>query len=194
MWDDLYVWASQLAPEKWMVLGAAVTIAAGAAMFITRPMLMRIFQNWQIRRRVARMGHEVLADAVLPDGLGHDTRVDYLVRSERGVTVVAVRRYPGVIFAAENMELWVQVLKDGSHKFANPLPGLRRQVAAVRTLVPNVPVDGVLLFAQGSRFPKGKPREVVTLAELREQQRVAATAALSPELERGWERLRLGNH
>lgn len=194
MWDELFAWASGVAPEKWMVLGAATAIALVAGFFIANPVLKHLYQRWQIRCRVGRMGKEVIENALIPDGMGRAMRIDYLVRSDRGITVVALRRYPGTIFAAENMEMWVQVVGNGSHKFPNPLPELRMQIGAVRALIPDVPVDGVLLFAHGSEFPKGKPAEVMTLDELREQQRDQDLAEAWPALESGWERLRSHNN
>lgn len=194
MWDELTEWASTLAPEKWMVLGAAAAIALAATLFISSPALRRMARRWQLRKRVRSLGDELIENAHIPDGMGGSLRIDYLVRGEQGITVVTLRHYPGVIFAAENMELWVQMLGTGSHKFPNPLPGLRVQVAAVRALIPDVPVQGVLLFTHGSEFPKGKPAEVMTLEELGGHRRARREPGSWPELEHGWERLRLQNH
>jgi hypothetical protein len=193
MWNEFYAWAARLAPEKWAVMCCGIGIAVVAGIYIASPLLQGLYQRWQIRGRIRRLGDEVIEGARIPDGMGRALCIDYLVRNQAGVTVVAVRRYPGVIFAAENMELWVQVLKNGSHKFPNPLPELRMQVAAVKALVPDVPVTGVLLFAQGSRFPKGKPGEVLTLDELPPTACPQATGAM-PGVEQGWERLRIQNN
>jgi len=191
MLDEVIGWASMLAPEKWMVLGVAAVIALVASLFIASPAVLRRLGSWQLHGRVRRMGDEVLECARIPDGLGGTLDIDFLVRGQRGITVVMVKRYPGVIFAAENMELWVQMTRSGSHKFPNPLPALRLREAAVRALIPDVPVHGVLLFARGSQFPKGKPPQVMTLDELNDRHHGHDGQGLWPELEHGWERLRL---
>ena len=193
MWNEFYAWAARLAPEKWAVMCCGIGIAVVAGMYIASPLLRNLYQGWQIRGYMRRLGDEVIEGARIPDGMGRALCIDYLVRNQAGVTVVVVRRYPGVIFAAENMELWVQVLKNGSHKFPNPLPELRMQVAAVKALVPDVPVSGVLLFAHGSRFPKGRPSEVLTIDESPSTARTTGMGAM-PGLEQGWERLRIQNN
>lgn len=194
MWNELYSWVAGIAPEKWAVVCCGMGIALGAGVFIASPLLKNLYQHWQIRARIRRLGDEVIEGGRIPDGMGRALRIDFLIRNDSGVMVVAVRRYPGVIFAAENMESWVQVLKNGSHKFANPLPELRTQVAAVKALIPDVPVGGMLLFAHGSQFPKGKPAEVVTMDELPRIPSIFPDSITSSELEQSWERLRLENN
>ena len=193
MWDGIHASAAALSIEQWSVLCIALGVTVLAAAYMVSPGLRAWRRCRRVRRAVARLGHEVIEGAVIPDGMGHALRVDYLVLCDNGISVVLCKQYPGVIFAAENMDMWVQRLPAGSFKFANPLAELRVAQAAVRALIPDVEVRGVLLFTDGSRFPKGKPESVTTLEELDGLQPLVERD-VARELELHWERLRTQNN
>lgn len=182
-----------LTPEKWMVFGTAVTVTIISLLHMAAPALRDGFEDWLIRRALGRMGREVLNRVVLPDGIDGRVNIDYLVLTDEGVTVVRVKRYPGVIFGGDKVDQWSQVIDNGSYRFPNPLRELRSQVGVVRSLIPGVPVEGMLLFGRDSQFPKGKPDGVYLMSELKRKARnsgVQASASVPDELMESWKALR----
>lgn len=176
-------------PEKWMVFITAIAVTIISLLHMAGPSLRDFFEDWRISRSLARMGKEVLKKVVLPDGIEGQVTIDYLVLNNNGITVVRVKRYPGVIFGGEKMDQWAQVIDNGSHRFPNPLSELRNQIDVVRSLIPGVPVSGMLLFGRDSRFPKGKPDGVYLMSELKQQHR-GVQDEVPEQLQEGWESLR----
>jgi hypothetical protein len=64
------------------------------------------------------------------------------------------------------MAEWTVIGKKGRFTFPNPLGTLYDRVAALRQLVRDVPVAGHVLFGGGADFSKGRPRDVVSPADL----------------------------
>lgn len=160
-------WMTDLRAIDGTVLwGLAGVLFVGWMAWLSRARLSSFLRARRLDRSVRRLGPAVLRDVSLPDGLGHHLRIDYLVLTTESLLVISLRRYPGMLFAGETLEQWAQVLGGRSHKFANPLPDLDRQIAAVRALIPEVPIRGVLVFTDGGRFPKGKPDRVLQAEEL----------------------------
>ena len=59
--------------------------------------------------------------------------------------------------------------KDRRYTLVNPQPALYDRVAAVRSVVPNVPVTGHVLFSAEADFSKGMPKEVIQPSALAER-------------------------
>jgi len=150
-------------PEYWIVVGAVV--AAGLVAFL-------IVRVW-LRRRGPRLGkalHDVAIDrlqnVLLPDGMGGQIQVEHLLLTAQGLVVVDVKAFEGTIFASDRMAEWTVIGSQGRFTFPNPLGTLYDRVAALRQLVRDVPVVGLVLFAPGADFTKGRPKDVVLPAEL----------------------------
>jgi hypothetical protein len=105
-------------------------------------------------------------DIVLPDGMGGLIHVEYLLLTARGLLVIDVKRFEGIIFASDRMDDWTVISKQGRYTCPNPQGTLYDRVAAVKRLVRDVPVMGFVLFAAGADFSKGRPRDVLLPAEL----------------------------
>ena len=180
-----------LSSEQWMVLGFAFALMLISALYIARPALKRILGEWQVDRAVRRMGREVMREVRLSDGMDGNIYMDYLVLTATGILVIAVKRFPGVIFGAQNTDQWAQVLNHRTYKFGNPLRELQTSVLAIKALLPDVPVEGHVLFGAGSSFPKGRPQGVLLLDELLSNPRVRDAQVLPPSLQSGWDALRM---
>ncbi len=156
---------------------------------------------WQWRRRAARsIGARlaracdgVLADRLVPDADGGELHVEYLLLTGQAIMVVAVRDVVGHVFGSEAMQEWTVLGPRQRLTFANPLPALYDRIAAVKRLLPDVPVRGVVAFTAQAQFTKGVPPNVVTLdAFLTElpAERATPEAALQAALRSAW--LQLG--
>lgn len=168
-------------------LGLAGALTAGLCGWLARKRIAPFWRGRRLERCVTRLGHAVLRNAQLPDGLGHSLCIEYLVLRDEELLVISLRRYPGTLFAGENLEQWVQRLDGRNHKFPNPLFELDHQIAAVRALVPEAPVRGVLVFTEGGEFPKGKPPRVLCADEL--SSLAAPREGPSEALRSAWDRL-----
>ncbi|MCC7257407.1 MAG: NERD domain-containing protein [Gammaproteobacteria bacterium] len=145
-----------------------------------------------IRARLTRAGVALLADVLLPDGDAGELHVEYLVLTGQGIVLVDVRDVAGHVFGSEAMQEWAVLGGNRRQAFANPLPALYDRVAALRRLLPDVPVRGVVAFTQQATFTKGVPPNVTPIDRLLEEieaERSSEDAVLRAVLEAAWARL-----
>jgi hypothetical protein len=64
------------------------------------------------------------------------------------------------------MDEWTVMGKSGRLAFPNPQGPLYDRVAAVRQLIRDVDVTGIVLFPPAADFSKGRPKDVVLAPEL----------------------------
>jgi hypothetical protein len=128
---------------------------------------------WRRRRaaqapmaRLARASDAVLTNVLLPHTETGQIHIAMLLRHRAGISVVDLREARGHVFGSEAMQEWTVL--DGSRRytFANPLPLLYDRVAAVRRVVPDVAVRGLVVFTAGAQFSKGYPPHVSMLDAL----------------------------
>jgi hypothetical protein len=139
-----------------VALSAAAALLLGVLLFV-----------WWKRRRRSSIGEALEAIAVeriehvlVPDGMGGEIHVEYLLLTTRGILVLDVKPYEGVIFASERMDQWTVIGPGGRSTFPNPLGSLYDRVAAVRQLVRDVEVKGFVVFPPQADFSKGRPADV----------------------------------
>jgi hypothetical protein len=108
-------------------------------------------------------------DVLLPDGMGGQIQIEHLLLTGSGLLVIDIKVFEGTIFASERMAEWTVIGKQGRFTFPNPLGTLYDRVAALKQLVRDVPVTGLVLFGERADFSKGRPRDVLSPAELMER-------------------------
>ncbi len=169
--------------------GPALVLLA-LALIVIWPVLRSHYAHWRLLRQIRALGTESLHNIVIPDGMGGRIYIENLVLTTEGILVLPVKRYTGVLFAADNIDLWTQVVGKRSYKFPNPLPELEAYVMAVRALVPDTGVEGRLLVARGAEFPKGKPQRLVPVAEAAATLRRKTDTPVPDALQRAWAQLK----
>lgn len=148
-------------------LGAAAGIglvALAAAALVRRH--RRRARRRALLERLGRFALEAVHRVQVPDGMGGFYHVDHLLLTPRGVLVLDTRRVPGLIFGGDQMSEWTVLARGRRDTFDNPQPALYDRIAAVKALVGDVPVEGLIVFSNVGRFAKGKPKGVVMLDEL----------------------------
>ena len=100
-----------------------------------------------------------------------------------------MKKYRGLIFAANEIDLWTQVIGNKSYKFNNPLRQLESDALALNSKIENSKIEVKVLFINGSDFPKGKPDNVVSMVEINELSRNYADADISEALRKDWNQL-----
>jgi hypothetical protein len=150
--------------------GIAAAVGAGALLVVVAAwMLWRRRGGPEVARALEAVAIERLQNVLVPDGMGGHIHVEHLVLTGQGLLVIDAKSFAGTIFASERMAEWTVIGKEGRFTFPNPLGTLYDRVAALRQLVRDVPVAGYVLFGGGADFTKGRPRDVLSAAELVER-------------------------
>ena len=143
----------------------------------------------QFARTIKKISKYVMHNVIIPDAVEGSSYIDWLVLTPRGILVLSQKPYRGMIFAAENISKWTQVVGRRSYAFTNPLQQLEVDVVTIKSLIPNAPVKGYVVFDQDSYFPKGKPSKALTLKEVKQNTTVLKEGEITPELKDFWDKL-----
>ncbi len=149
-------------------MNAWIGAVAGGVALVLAVVLVVVVRR---RRRslagiLARVSKRRLADFMLPDDVDGEIHVDFLLMTDGGLLVLDVRRMDGTVFAAEQLDSWTALHRQGRTVVKNPLPGLRARVHAVRALAGTVPVTGYVLLLGDARFSGPVPARVITPGQL----------------------------
>lgn len=150
-------------------------------------------KNWLkerfLYRRVRKLGVAALHNIVIPDGMDGRVLIENIILTPVGIYILPIKRYYGIIFAAENIDTWTQVVGKRSYKFPNPLPELDTYIMAVRNLLPTIDVTGCILVTREAEFPKGKPKRIIPVAEAAASLGITK-GEVSAQLRSAWENLK----
>ena len=138
-----------MTPEYWYLV-VGVPLVAVAAVVVWRVWLRR--RGLTLNQVLGRVAIDRVQDVLLPDGMGGQIQVEHLVLTGGGLVVIDVKAFEGAIFASERMAEWTVIGKKGRFTFPNPLGTLYDRVAALRQLVRDVPVTGLVLFNERADF------------------------------------------
>lgn len=157
-------------------------------------MIWRTFRSAQSHRDFPRIIRKIskyyMKNVVIPDAVEGSAFIDWLVLTPRGILIISEKPYKGMIFASENISQWTQIIDRRSYSFDNPLRQLEVDVVTIKTLIPAIPVKGYVVFDRDSFFPKGKPKVVLTLKEIKQNLTVFREGKISAELMQAWDKLR----
>lgn len=161
-----------------------------AALFLILPAIKGWYRELVLRQKINSLAAESLHQVVLPDGMEGAVYLENLLLTPDGLLVLAIHGYRGVLFAADNIDNWTQVIGKRSYKFPNPLTQLESDVLAVRACVNNIPVTGRVLFTSGVEFPKGKPEKLISLTELENMRQQNQDKPVPATYLQAWEELK----
>ncbi|MFT3904978.1 MAG: nuclease-related domain-containing protein [Steroidobacteraceae bacterium] len=174
----------------------AAGAAAGALVVALALAAWRWFARRHARQKliasITDCGFENLREVLLPDGQGGWLHFDFLLLTARGVVVVDLRDVAGNIFGGDQMTEWTVMHRARRYTFQNPQSGLYDRLAAVRAIASDLPVEGLVLFTNRGRFPKGLPRYTRMLESLASEYPVLDRGAVASTLERwkpSWRKL-----
>jgi len=129
---------------------------------------------WYLRRRAAasiggrlrKAGEDMLAGVLIPNADGGQIHLEFAVLTRQGIVIIDVRDIAGHVFGSDAMQDWTVLGRNQRFTFPNPLPALYDRVAAVRRLLPDIPVRGWVAFTARAQFSKGFPPNVMMLEAL----------------------------
>lgn len=166
------------------ILELGITIIALSVLVLllrwVLPPLKAGFGKWYIRNRIKKLGNKALHNVRLPDGMDGEVYIDHLVLKGDKIIVVDVKQYDGLIYGNETLSKWTQVVNRKNFHFSNPLIQIKDYVMVVQTIAPDLNVEGAVLFAGRSHFPKRVPEGVLKIEDLptRSQKGVLTEQAL----------------
>ena len=167
MKDILPDWLTEsLTTDQQLMIGILVLATVVVLAFLLRIPLHSWQEKRQISRAVKQLGARVTRNVTLPDGMGGEINIDYLVLTTEAILVVGVKRYDGMIFGSANTDEWTQTVNTRSYRFPNPDIYLSQQLGAVRNIAPKTPVRGLHLFTDSAMFPWDKPDNVLQVKDL----------------------------
>ncbi|MBW7930266.1 MAG: NERD domain-containing protein [Gammaproteobacteria bacterium] len=142
------------------VLGLLVLAGAGTWWYLRRR------RSRSIPARLKQASDALLSAVLIPHVEGGYIHMEHVLLTRRGLIVLDLRDITGHVFGSEAMQEWTVLDHSRRSTFANPLPALYDRMAAVRRLVPEVPVRAVVAFTSSASFSKGYPPNVVMLDSL----------------------------
>jgi hypothetical protein len=150
------------------LLGGLLAVLALTALLLV---LVRRRRHPEVARVLRLVAIDSAHDVLVPNGMGGQIHIEYLLLTAHGLVVVDVKEYEGTIFGSDRMDEWTVMGQKRRFTFPNPQGTLYDRVAAVRRLVRDIPVNGHVLFSTGANFSAGRPREVMLANEFEEQYR-----------------------
>lgn len=172
-----------------VVPGLLLASLIGLAIFLSWSPMQQLLAHWRLHSLVNRLGSSSLRNVYVPDGLGDVIYIEQLILRPSELLLVTIKPFRGNIFAAEKIDLWTQVTGHHSHKFANPMHQQERDLQALSAIVPGHPIKGMVVFAKGCRFPKGKPEQVRDYQELKTMGAEQHKQEVNPDLLAAWNSL-----
>lgn len=175
--------------DQYVLLIALLLAALAIVIYLGRNNFKHAWQNVETRYRLNRLGLKQIANFQCPDGLGNYFTVNRLVMRHDGISLLVFKPYPGSIFCADDIDEWTQMLAGKSYCFKNPLIDLDYQIKAVSARVPDVPVNGFLLFDAQAEFPKGHPDRVIRTDSIPEALKRNKNLKVQASVDAAWEEL-----
>jgi hypothetical protein len=176
-----------------MRLDAAIIALIIAALILLLLLWKLVYtrKSSEVRARFKKASTGFLGDFLIPDGEGGEIHIENAMLCKRGIVIVNIKDVVGNVFGSDTMPEWAVITGRQRYTFSNPQDGLYDRTAAVKHLVPDVPVIGYIAFTDAAEFSKGYPKHVIVLAtllselEAEHSQQNAAPEAFWPS----WEKL-----
>lgn len=174
-----------------MLLKIGIPIAAALILGVAiYKMLRKYFSKNNHARLIRKLSKYSVRNVVIPDAVEGSSFIDWVVLIPQGILVLNIKSYRGMIFASENIHQWTQVVNNRSYTFKNPLQQLELDVVTIKSFIPGAPVKGYVVFDYDSVFPKGKPKNVTTINEIKQNVELFNEGEISEELLEYWSKLK----
>ncbi len=136
-----------------------------AANHVARYVTGRIGQL-RIRSALAKRSKDVLHDFILPGAYGGLAKVDHAILTAGGILCIQTKHFNGIVFGGEDEAQWTNV--DGVHRrrFLNPLIQNEGRTRAMQKVVPDVPVENLVIFTGSVEFTSAPPKNVIHVRDL----------------------------
>ena len=122
--------------------------------------------QFRIGRALAKRSPDVLHDFILPGAYGGLAKIDHAILTAGGILCIQSKHFNGIVFGGEDEAQWTNV--DGVHRrrFLNPLIQNEGRTRALQKIVPDVPVQNLVVFTGSVEFTSAPPKNVIHVREL----------------------------
>ena len=122
--------------------------------------------EFRIRAALARRSRDVLHDFIIPGAYGGLAKIDHAILTAGGILCIQTRHCNGIVFGDEDEAQLTNV--DGVHRrrFLNPLIQNEGRTRALQQVVPDVPVDNLVIFTGSVEFTSAPPKNVIHVSRL----------------------------
>ncbi len=122
--------------------------------------------QYRIRTALAKRSPDVLHDFIIPGAYGGLAKIDHAILTAGGILCIQTKHFSGIVFGGEDEPQWTNV--DGVHRrrFLNPLIQNEGRTRALRQVVPDVPVDNLVIFTGSVEFTTPPPKNVIHVKQL----------------------------
>ena len=165
---------------------AGIILVFGVLMQLSK--IREYISEWKLNYLLKNIGDKVLHNVTIADGMEGNIYIEYLILTSNKIFLLGVKKYKGLIFAAEKIDLWTQVVGNKSYKFNNPLLQLENDALALKSIIESSAISERVLFINGSEFPKGKPDNIVSVEDVKKWNK-NSTESIPKLLTDDWEKL-----
>ena len=151
-----------------------IALSVGGALVVCLLIIWAAFRlraRRNVDRKLRKAANDILTNFLVPDGIDREIHVQYALLTARGVIIIDVRDVNGHVFGSDAMEEWTVLSDRRRFTFSNPQHALFDRMAAVKRLLPDVPVEGFVAFTNRAQFGKGQPTHVRIFDQLVEELR-----------------------
>ncbi len=120
----------------------------------------------RIRRALAKRSPDVLHDFILPGAYGGLAKIDHAILTAGGILCIQTKHFNGIVFGGEDEAQWTNVDGTRRRRFLNPLIQNEGRTRALRKVVPDVPVDNLVIFTGSVEFTSPPPKNVIHVRDL----------------------------
>jgi len=120
----------------------------------------------RIRSALAKRSPDVMHDFIVPGAYGGLAKIDHAILTSGGILCIQTKHFNGIVFGDADEPQWTNV--DGAHRkrFLNPLIQNEGRARALRQVLPDVPVDNLVIFTGNVEFTSAPPRNVIHVSKL----------------------------
>lgn len=169
----------------WLVAGLILVLG----LFLQIVWIKEYIGEWKLNNLLKNVGAKSLHNVSITDGMDGKIFIEHLILTPNNILLLGVKKFRGLIFAAEKIDLWTQVIGKISYKFENPLHQLENDVLALNAKIENTKIAGKVLFINGSEFPKGKPEDVISISDIKDWTKEYANLETPGALLADWNQL-----
>jgi len=169
----------------WLVAGLILIVG----LFLQSVWIKEFIGEWKLNNLLKNIGAKSLHNVSIADGMDEKIFIEHLILTPHHILLLGVKRFRGLIFAADKIDLWTQVIGNKSYKFENPLHQLENDAVVLNSKIENTKIVGKVLFINGSEFPKGKPDDVIAISDIKKWSKEYANAEIPGTLVSDWDQL-----
>ena len=122
--------------------------------------------QFRIRRALEKRSPDVMHDFILPGAYGGLAKIDHAILTAGGILCIQTKHFNGIVFGGEDEAQWTNVDGARRRRFLNPVIQNEGRTRALRKVVPDVPVDNLVIFTGSVEFTSPPPKNVIHVRDL----------------------------